>query len=42
MTYRIEKVGVVGAGTMGGGIAAHLDQIFLSKNRMILRLAIAS
>ncbi|MFZ0544927.1 MAG: 3-hydroxyacyl-CoA dehydrogenase/enoyl-CoA hydratase family protein [Candidatus Promineifilaceae bacterium] len=27
MTYRIEKVGVVGAGTMGGGIAAHLANI---------------
>ena len=24
MTYRIEKVAVIGAGTMGGGIAAHL------------------
>ncbi len=27
MTYRIEKVGVIGAGTMGGGIAAHLANI---------------
>lgn len=27
MTYRIEKVGVVGAGTMGAGIAAHLANI---------------
>lgn len=27
MTYRIEKAGVVGAGTMGGGIAAHLANI---------------
>ena len=27
MTYRIDKVGVVGAGTMGGGIAAHLANI---------------
>ena len=24
MTYRIDKVAVIGAGTMGGGIAAHL------------------
>jgi 3-hydroxyacyl-CoA dehydrogenase len=24
MTFRIEKVGIIGAGTMGGGIAAHL------------------
>jgi 3-hydroxyacyl-CoA dehydrogenase len=24
MTYRVEKVAVIGAGTMGGGIAAHL------------------
>lgn len=27
MTYRINKVGVIGAGTMGGGIAAHLANI---------------
>ncbi len=27
MTYRIDKVGIVGAGTMGGGIAAHLANI---------------
>jgi 3-hydroxyacyl-CoA dehydrogenase len=27
MTYRIEKVAVIGAGTMGGGIAAHLANI---------------
>lgn len=27
MTFRIEKVGVIGAGTMGGGIAAHLANI---------------
>lgn len=27
MTYRIEKVAIVGAGTMGGGIAAHLANI---------------
>lgn len=27
MTYKIEKVGIVGAGTMGGGIAAHLANI---------------
>ncbi|MDX1615563.1 MAG: 3-hydroxyacyl-CoA dehydrogenase/enoyl-CoA hydratase family protein [Candidatus Promineifilaceae bacterium] len=27
MTFRIDKVGVVGAGTMGGGIAAHLANI---------------
>ncbi len=24
MTYKIEKVGVLGAGVMGAGIAAHL------------------
>jgi 3-hydroxyacyl-CoA dehydrogenase len=27
MSYRIDRVGVVGAGTMGGGIAAHLANI---------------
>ncbi len=27
MSYRIDKVGIVGAGTMGGGIAAHLANI---------------
>ncbi len=27
MTYRIDKVAVIGAGTMGGGIAAHLANI---------------
>ncbi|WP_374686787.1 3-hydroxyacyl-CoA dehydrogenase NAD-binding domain-containing protein [Promineifilum sp.] len=27
MNYRIDKVGIVGAGTMGGGIAAHLANI---------------
>jgi 3-hydroxyacyl-CoA dehydrogenase len=27
MTYRIDKVGIIGAGTMGGGIAAHLANI---------------
>ncbi len=27
MTYRIDRVGIVGAGTMGGGIAAHLANI---------------
>ncbi|MDX1689331.1 MAG: 3-hydroxyacyl-CoA dehydrogenase family protein, partial [Candidatus Promineifilaceae bacterium] len=27
MSYRIEKVAVIGAGTMGGGIAAHLANI---------------
>ena len=27
MTFRIEKVGIIGAGTMGGGIAAHLANI---------------
>ncbi len=27
MTYRIEKVAIIGAGTMGGGIAAHLANI---------------
>ena len=27
MTFRIDKVGIVGAGTMGGGIAAHLANI---------------
>jgi len=27
MSYRIEKVGIIGAGTMGGGIAAHLANI---------------
>ncbi len=27
MSYRIDKVGVIGAGTMGGGIAAHLANI---------------
>ena len=27
MTYDIRKVGVIGAGTMGGGIAAHLANI---------------
>lgn len=27
MTFRIHKVGVIGAGTMGGGIAAHLANI---------------
>lgn len=27
MTYKIEKVGIIGAGTMGGGIAAHLANI---------------
>lgn len=27
MTYRIDKVGIVGAGTMGGGIAAYLANI---------------
>ena len=27
MTFRIDKVGVIGAGTMGGGIAAHLANI---------------
>lgn len=27
MSYRINKVGIVGAGTMGGGIAAHLANI---------------
>jgi 3-hydroxyacyl-CoA dehydrogenase len=27
MTYRINKVGIIGAGTMGGGIAAHLANI---------------
>ena len=27
MTYRIDKVGVIGAGTMGGGIAAHLANL---------------
>lgn len=27
MTYRIEKAAVIGAGTMGGGIAAHLANI---------------
>ena len=24
MSYRIEKVGVIGSGTMGAGIAAHI------------------
>ncbi len=27
MTYRIDKVAIIGAGTMGGGIAAHLANI---------------
>ncbi len=27
MTFRIEKVGIIGAGTMGGGIAAHLANV---------------
>ena len=27
MSFRIDKVGIVGAGTMGGGIAAHLANI---------------
>ena len=27
MTFRINKVGIIGAGTMGGGIAAHLANI---------------
>ncbi|MDJ0755615.1 MAG: 3-hydroxyacyl-CoA dehydrogenase NAD-binding domain-containing protein [Ardenticatenaceae bacterium] len=27
MSFRIEKVGIIGAGTMGGGIAAHLANI---------------
>ncbi|MCK5922896.1 MAG: 3-hydroxyacyl-CoA dehydrogenase, partial [Methylococcales bacterium] len=27
MTYQINKVGIIGAGTMGGGIAAHLANI---------------
>ncbi|MEZ4516448.1 MAG: 3-hydroxyacyl-CoA dehydrogenase NAD-binding domain-containing protein [Chloroflexota bacterium] len=27
MTFRIDKVGIVGAGTMGGGIAAHLANV---------------
>ena len=27
MTYSINKVAVIGAGTMGGGIAAHLANI---------------
>ncbi|MCA9990950.1 MAG: hypothetical protein KDE29_08090, partial [Anaerolineales bacterium] len=27
MTFRIDKVAVIGAGTMGGGIAAHLANI---------------
>ena len=27
MNYRIEKVGIIGAGTMGGGIAAHLTNV---------------
>ena len=27
MSYKIEKVGIIGAGTMGGGIAAHLANI---------------
>jgi 3-hydroxyacyl-CoA dehydrogenase len=27
MSYQIEKVAVIGAGTMGGGIAAHLANI---------------
>jgi 3-hydroxyacyl-CoA dehydrogenase len=27
MSYRIDRVGIVGAGTMGGGIAAHLANI---------------
>ena len=27
MTYRIDKVGIVGAGNHGGGIAAHLANI---------------
>lgn len=27
MSYRIDKVGIIGAGTMGGGIAAHLANI---------------
>lgn len=27
MTFRIDKVGIIGAGTMGGGIAAHLANI---------------
>ncbi|MFW5940405.1 MAG: 3-hydroxyacyl-CoA dehydrogenase NAD-binding domain-containing protein [Chloroflexota bacterium] len=30
MTFKIEKVGVIGAGTMGGGIAAHLANIGIS------------
>lgn len=27
MTFRIDKVGIIGAGTMGGGIAAHLANV---------------
>ena len=27
MTFRIDKVGIIGAGTMGGGIAAHLANL---------------
>ena len=27
MTFRIDKVAVIGAGTMGGGIAAHLANV---------------
>ena len=27
MTFRIDKVAIIGAGTMGGGIAAHLANI---------------
>ena len=27
MSFRIEKVGIIGAGTMGGGIAAHLANV---------------
>ena len=30
MKYRIDKVGIIGAGTMGGGIAAHLANIGIS------------